>query len=127
MAKEAGKVSKSEKKLGVTLGGYQVRSKALAKRITAAFEELQKTKVDLESFSRLRVNESAAGPRRVSGLKEEVEKLERREKALQERYAELDSERKESESRVAALEERVMAEAEALNEAALAEMEGMDE
>jgi pre-mRNA-splicing factor CDC5/CEF1 len=123
MTKEASKASKSEKKLGVTLGGYQARSKILAQRITDAFEELQKTQVDLESFSRLRVNEAAAGPRRVLGLKEEVEKLERRERMLQERYAELDSERKESEARVAALEERIMLEAEALNEAALAEME----
>lgn len=123
MTKEASKASKSEKKLGVTLGGYQARSKVLAQRITDAFEELQKTKVDLECFSRLRMNESAAGPRRVSGLKEEVEKLERREKALQQRYAELDLERKESETRVAVLEERIMLEAEALNEAALAEME----
>lgn len=126
MSKEASKASKSEKKLNVTLGGYQARSKALAKRITDAFDELQRTKVDLESFSRLRTNESAAGPRRVSALKEEVEKLTRREKMLQERYSELDSERKESEVRVAALEEKVMAEAEALNEAALAEMEGME-
>lgn len=126
MTKEANKASKSEKKLGVTLGGYQARSKALAKRITDAFEELRKTKVDLESFSRLRVNESAAGPRRVEGLREEVERLERRERSLQERYAELDSERKESEARVASLEERVMAEAEALNEAALAEMDSME-
>lgn len=123
MMKEANKAAKSEKKLGVTLGGYQARSKALAKRITDAFEELQKTKVDFESFSRLRVNESAVGPRRVSALKEEVERLERRERLLQERYAELDAERRESEGRVAALEEKVMAEAEALNEAALADME----
>lgn len=122
MAKEASKASKSEKKLGVTLGGYQARSKVIAQRITNAFDGLQNTKVDLESFSRLRTNESAAGPRRVLGLKEEVEKLERREKMLQQRYAELDSERKESEARVAALEERIMLEAEALNEAALAEM-----
>jgi pre-mRNA-splicing factor CDC5/CEF1 len=123
MSGEANKASKSEKKLGVTLGGYQARSIALAKRITDAFEELQKTKVDLESFSRLHFNETAAGPRRVSALKEEVEKLELREKMLQEKYAELDSERRESEARVAALEERVMVEAEALNEAALTEME----
>lgn len=123
MTKEANKAAKSEKKLGVTLHGYQVRSQALTKRITDAFDQLQKTQVELESFSRLRVNESAGGPRRVLGLKEEVVKLERREKSLQERYAELDSERRESESRVMALEERVMAEAESLNEAALAEMD----
>jgi pre-mRNA-splicing factor CDC5/CEF1 len=123
MTKDASKASKWEKKLGVTLGGYQVRSNALAKRVREAFEELQKTKVDLDSFSRLRVNESAAGPRRVSGLKEEVERLERREKVLQGRYVDLDSEREESEARVAALEEKFMTEAETLNEAALAEME----
>jgi pre-mRNA-splicing factor CDC5/CEF1 len=123
MMKEASKASKLEKKLEVTLGGYQVRSKALTNRITDAFQELQKTKVDLESFSRLRVNELAAGPRRVLGLTEEVESLERRENVLQRRYAELDSERKESVARVAALEEKVMAEAESLNEAALAEIE----
>jgi pre-mRNA-splicing factor CDC5/CEF1 len=123
MSKDANKASKMEKKLGVTLGGYQARSKALAKRITDAFEELQKAKVDYDSFSRLRINESAAGPRRVMALKEEVERLERREKMLQDRYAELDGERRESESRVASLEEKVMVEAEALNEAALLEME----
>ena len=39
------------------------------------------------------------------------------------RYAELDAERREAEARVAALEEKIMLEAEALNEAALAAME----
>jgi pre-mRNA-splicing factor CDC5/CEF1 len=122
MAKDASKVAKAEKKLGVTLGGYQARSSALSKRITDAFGDLQKTKVEYDSFSRLHVNESAVGPRRVAALKEEVEKLERREKLLQERYAELEFERRESQSRVSALEEKMMAEAEALNEASLAEM-----
>lgn len=42
---------------------------------------------------------------------------------LQEMYSELDAERKESAARVAALEEKIMGEAEASNEAALAEME----
>jgi pre-mRNA-splicing factor CDC5/CEF1 len=123
MSKEASKASKSEKKLGVTLGGYQARSKALSTRISDAFQELQKTQFDYASFSRLRINEEATGPRRVSALKEEVERLERREKGLQERYAELESERRESEGRVTVLEEKVMLEAEALNEAALAEMQ----
>jgi pre-mRNA-splicing factor CDC5/CEF1 len=123
MAKEANKASKSEKKLGITLGGYQARNKALAKRVTDAFDELVKTKSDYDSFSRLATNESAAGPRRVETLKEEVEILARRERLLQEKYAELDGERREVGSRVTALEEKIMAEAEALNEAALAEME----
>ena len=121
MMKDASKAAKAEKKLGVMLGGYQARSSALSKRITDAFEELQKSKIEYDSFSRLHVNESAMGPRRVATLKEEVERLERREKLLQERYAELESERRESQSRVAALEEKMMVEAEALNEASLAE------
>ncbi|OCH95210.1 hypothetical protein OBBRIDRAFT_788394 [Obba rivulosa] len=123
MAKEASKAAKTEKKLNVTLGGYQARSKALVKRITDTFDGMQRAKMEYESFLQLRTNESAMGPVRVSALKEEVEKLERRERLLQERYAELDSERREAAERVAALEERVMAEAEAMNEAALAEME----
>jgi pre-mRNA-splicing factor CDC5/CEF1 len=56
-------------------------------------------------------------------LKEEVERLETRERTLQSLYAELEKEKRESEARVAVLEERVMEEAEMLNEAALAEME----
>ncbi|TFK42841.1 pre-mRNA splicing factor component-domain-containing protein [Crucibulum laeve] len=123
MTKDATKAAKAEKKLGVTLGGYQARSQALSKRITDAFEKLQKTKMDYDSFSRLRINEEAVGPRRVAASKEEVDRLERREMLLQERYADLETEKRESESRVAILEEKMMAEAEALNEAQLAAME----
>lgn len=126
MTKDASKAAKAEKKLGVTLGGYQTRSQTLTKRIMDAFDELQRTKVECDSFSRLRINEAAVGPRRVAALKEEVDKLERRERLLQERYSELDAERRESESRVAVLEEKMMAEAEALNEAHLAEMDGVE-
>lgn len=123
MAKEAQRAGKIEKKLGVTLGGYQARSKALVKRIVDGFDELQKTKIEYESFSSLRANETVTGPVRVAALKEEVEKLERREQMLQSRYAELESERRESEARISSLEDKLMADAEALNEAALAEME----
>ncbi|KAJ3554584.1 hypothetical protein NM688_g3033 [Phlebia brevispora] len=123
MAKEAQRAAKVEKKLGVTLGGYQARSKALIKRIVDGFDDLQRTKIEYESFSHLRANETATGPLRVAALKEEVEKLERREQMLQSRYAELESERREAEERIAALEDKLMAEAEALNEAALAEEE----
>ena len=123
MASEEQKTSKLEKKLGVVLGGYQARFRTLSKKVTESFEELQNTQRNYESFSRLRVNESAVGPGRVSALEEEVSKLERREQALQGRYAELDGERRELVSRITALEEKVMMEAEALNEAALAEME----
>ncbi|THH20937.1 hypothetical protein EW146_g494 [Bondarzewia mesenterica] len=120
MAREASRATKVEKKLGITLGGYVQRSRDLSKRLVESGDELQRTKIDLESFARLRVNEGAAGPARVRTLKEEVERLETRERALQSVYAELEREKREGEERVVALEERVMMEAEALNEAALA-------
>ena len=123
MAKEAQRAAKVEKKLGVTLGGYQARAKALGKRIVDAFDDLQRTQVEYDSFAHLRANENATGPLRVAALKEEVERLERREQGLQGRYAELDAERRDAEARITALEDKLMAEAEALNEAALAEME----
>ncbi len=126
MSREANKAAKSEKKLNVILGGYQARSGALSKRISDAFAELQKTKEEYESFSKLRTNETAMGPIRLASLREEVEKLEKRERRLQERYAELDSERRDCVSRVNALEDRVMAEAEALNEEALAAMDDVE-
>ncbi|KAF8163052.1 pre-mRNA splicing factor component-domain-containing protein [Crassisporium funariophilum] len=119
MAKDANKANKSEKKMGVILGGYQQRAEALSKRIATAFEDTQKSAVDYNSFVRLRVNEAAVGPRRVSSLREEVERLEYRERTLQMHYAELQSEKKDSEARVTLLEDRLMADAEAYNEAQL--------
>ncbi|GJE97929.1 pre-mRNA splicing factor component-domain-containing protein [Phanerochaete sordida] len=123
MAREAQKAAKSEKKLNVTLGGYQARARALAQRVVGGFDELQRTQGEHDAFAHLRANERATGPARVGALKEEVERLEARERMLQGRYAELAHERRETEGRVAALEDRLMAEAEALNDAALAELE----
>jgi pre-mRNA-splicing factor CDC5/CEF1 len=123
MSREAMKAAKIEKKLAVTLGGYQARSSALTNRISDAFAQMHAARMDLESFSRLKVNETASGPARVAALREEVAVLERKERSLQERYAELDVERRDAQTRVVTAEERIMAEAEALNEAALAEMD----
>lgn len=123
ISKDASKAAKSEKKLGVQLGGYQARSGMLSKRLTDAFRLLEKNELDLESFRRLSINESAVGPRRVAALKEEVERLEKRGGHLQARYRELNEERRETQERIAVLEERLMEEAEALNEAALEGLE----
>ncbi|KAI0062211.1 hypothetical protein BV25DRAFT_1825641 [Artomyces pyxidatus] len=121
MAREAARAAKVEKKLGITLGGYIARAKDLSGKVTSAFDGLAETAVDLESFGRLRAVENAMGPVRVSALREEVEKLEGRERMLQSVYGELEREKRELEGRVGELEERLMAEAEALNEMALAE------
>lgn len=119
MAKEAARAAKMEKKVGVTLGGFQMRFSALSKRVIDSFAELQRVQIDLECFERLRGNENATAPRRVQSLKEEVERLERKERGLQSRYSELQEELRERQEAVAAAEERIMLEAEALNEAAL--------
>ena len=123
MTKIATKAAKSEKKLGVVLGGYQLKGQQLSKRLTDAFAEIQQTQIELVSFQRLRANEAVLGPRRVAGLKEEVDRLESRERALQGRYAELEVEKREGEARVNGLEDKVMEMVEAMNEASLAEME----
>ena len=123
MAKEAQKAAKSEKKIGITLGGYQARSRGLEQHVVGAFDELQKTQIEHDAFVHLRANEEATGPVRVAALKEEVDRLETRERMLQGRYAELEHERRETETRITALEDKLMAEAEALNEAVLAETE----
>lgn len=123
MTREASRTAKMEKKLGIVLGGYQARANMLAGRLTGAFEELVSAQWQYTSFERLAAGEGAAGPRRVEVLREEVDVLERRERLLQERHAELDRARRDADERVAELEEKLMVEAEALNEAALAEME----
>lgn len=123
MAKEANKSAKSEKKLNIQLGGYEARSKVLSKRIVDAFDEIQKVNVDLACFAQLNVDERAVGPRRFEALKSEVMTLENREKSLQGRYQELVNDKQETEARIAALEEKVLLEAEQLNEEALAAME----
>jgi len=124
MTGHAAKSAKLEKKTGVMLAGYQARSTALSKRLADAFAELQAQSVDLYCFQRLATNEGAVGPLRVSSLEEEVERLQTRERMLQMRYAELEADRKDISARLREKEERLMDEAEAANEAALAAMEG---
>jgi pre-mRNA-splicing factor CDC5/CEF1 len=126
VAREAARASKVEKKLGVVLGGYMARADELGRRLGTAAAAIREMAVEYESFARLRATESAMGPARVTTLKEEVDTLEARERTLQSLYAELEREKRESETRVAAMEERVMDEAEMLNEAALAEMEAVE-
>lgn len=116
MERDGVKAHKLEKKLGVQLGGYQARSRALAKRVTEAFDEFSKTAVDLEAFRQLHINEWTVGPLRVQALKAEVETLEGRERRAQERYREMVDVKRGVEERLAILEEKMMEEAEMMNE-----------
>jgi len=121
VGREAARAAKVEKKLGVVLGGYGARSTELGKRLGSTAAGVLEMSFEFESFARLRTTESAMGPARVAALREEVDTLESRERVLQGLYGELEKEKGEAEARVASLEEKVMEEAETLNEAALAE------
>ncbi|KAI0003313.1 Cc.Cdc5 protein [Russula compacta] len=127
VGREAARATKVEKKLGVVLGGYVARADEIGRRLGTAGTAIREVVVEYESFARLQATESAMGPARVASLKEEVDRLEAKERTLQSLYAELEKEKREAEDRVASLEEQVMEEAERLNEAALAEIEAAAE
>ena len=126
VGREAARAAKVEKKLGVMLGGYVARADELGRRLGTAGTAIREVAVEHESFARLQATESAMGPARVASLKEEVDRLEAKERTLQSLYAELEKEKREAEERVASLEEQVMEEAERLNEVALAEIEAAE-
>lgn len=100
MIAESAKAVKAEKKLGKQLGGYQMINGKLKARIVTATEALRQQKKDYDSFMMLKHQEEASAPVRVEQKREEVEKLERRERDLQARYAELADRRKELIARV---------------------------
>ncbi|GAA6060591.1 hypothetical protein JCM10212_004570 [Sporobolomyces blumeae] len=120
MAAESAKAAKVEKKLGLTLGGYVARSKTLAAKLDEGYDELARTRIELESFARLATNEQGAVLRRTESLKEEVDRLDRKEREGQMRFKELLELQERLEKEVNEME---LAEAELLNEKALAAME----
>lgn len=100
MISESAKAVKAEKKLGKQLGGYQVINGKLKARISAATEALRLQKRDYDSFMMLKQQEEASAPVRLEHKREEVEKLERRERDLQSKYAELADRRRELMARI---------------------------
>jgi pre-mRNA-splicing factor CDC5/CEF1 len=81
--------NKLEKKLSLTLGGYQARQGALEGKIKEVSEAIEQARIDLLVYRALQSGEEVAAPQRVTSLVEEVEILERREKEGQERYKKL--------------------------------------
>ncbi|GAA5854168.1 hypothetical protein JCM8547_008252 [Rhodosporidiobolus lusitaniae] len=120
MASESAKAAKMEKRLGQVLGGYVVRSKNLAGKLNEGYDELARTRIELESFARLAMNEEGAMVRRTEALREEVEKLERKERDGQAKFREMLDLKERIEREVQEME---MQEAELLNEQALAAMD----
>jgi len=60
MMLEVSKAMKAEKKLGLTLGGYQSRNRTLGNKLVDLSEELTRARFELESFTRLAEMEDGA-------------------------------------------------------------------
>merc|ERR1711983_674193 len=83
MTKEAKKAAKTEKKLKILTGGYQSRAAGLIKQLNDQAEQLEQSRLELATFDQLKISETAAIPRRLKMIKEDVGKQTEREKELQ--------------------------------------------
>jgi pre-mRNA-splicing factor CDC5/CEF1 len=81
--------NKLEKKLTLTLGGYQARQGILSSKIKEVSEVIEQARIDLENYRTLQASERATVALRLNPLVEEVEMLERRERDEQRRFKEL--------------------------------------
>merc|ERR1712029_1207646 len=54
MTKEAKKAAKTEKKLKILTGGYQSRAAGLIKQLNDAAEQLEQSRLEMETFEQLR-------------------------------------------------------------------------
>ncbi|KAJ1937386.1 Pre-mRNA-splicing factor cef1, partial [Linderina pennispora] len=86
MATEAARATKAERKLGITLGGYQARAKALTDKIITAHKDFEQAKLDSEAFASLYTAEQAAIPARIEKAEEELKRVQAREGMLQAEY-----------------------------------------
>ncbi|GAA6002898.1 hypothetical protein JCM10207_001887 [Rhodosporidiobolus poonsookiae] len=120
MASESAKAAKVEKRLGQLLGGYVARGKTLAGKMGDGYDDLARTRIELESFARLALNEEGAMVRRTEALRDEVDRLERKERDGQMRFKELLDLKEQLEREVQEME---LQEAELINEQALAAMD----
>ncbi|KAI8995039.1 pre-mRNA splicing factor component-domain-containing protein [Pilobolus umbonatus] len=93
MIRDATRAGKMESRLDIRLGGYMTRSKTLSQQIIDAYEEYEASQIEYQSFLNLKIAEEAAIPRRIDSLEEEVNRLARRERELQDKYKELTGEK----------------------------------
>ena len=83
MTKEAKRAAKTEKKLKILIGGYQIRAAGLIKQLNDQADQLEKSRLDLATFEQLKISETGAIPRRLAIITEDVGKQTEREKELQ--------------------------------------------
>ncbi|CAM1305079.1 CDC5L (predicted), partial [Pycnogonum litorale] len=89
MTREAKRAAKMEKKLKILTGGYQNRSQGLIKQLQDIYEQVEQSHLEERTFTSLRDHETAAIPKRIQSLTEDVNRQKEREKALQTKYSQL--------------------------------------
>lgn len=104
MGREAKKAGKIEKKLSVLLGGYQVRARDFGKQFRENVNQIEQARLELVSFTALKVKEDAAIVKRIDSLKEDVQRQNTREKSLQTKYDQLLRKREELTEKLQALQ-----------------------
>jgi pre-mRNA-splicing factor CDC5/CEF1 len=95
MLQQATTAAKIEKKLSITLGGYQARSLKLRQKIQSDYDRLVEANVQLSSFQFLYEQERESIPKRVNHLKHDITLMEERERDLQIKYQNLMSEKQD--------------------------------
>lgn len=95
MTREAKRAARMEKRLRILTGGYQSRAQALCKQIQEVHDQIEQHRLELNTFESLRDHETAAIPRRLESLTEDVNRQTEREKVLQLRYQELHAKKEE--------------------------------
>jgi len=89
MTREAKRAAKKEKNLKTLTYGYQMRSQALLKQFNDLADQLERSDMEKSTFEFLKDMEMVAIPRRLEGLKQDVERQQEREKELQKRFGDL--------------------------------------
>merc|ERR1712025_241724 len=84
MTREAKRAAKTEKKLKILTGGYQSRAAGLIKQLNDQAEQLEQSRLELATFDQLKISETAAIPRRLKMIKEDVGKQTRGRKNCRE-------------------------------------------
>lgn len=85
----AGPLNRREQKLKTLLGGYMARQKAMKKKVVEGYKSLLEEREKLEAYEQLRVSEEAGLLYRLEKAREEVSKVVRREREVQEEYREV--------------------------------------
>ncbi len=92
VAKAAKKAEKAQKRAEILTAGLEARAKTLIGSIGDCYYEIDESAASLGGFEAAREREKEALPRRLARMETAVAEQVAREKALQERYAELQRE-----------------------------------